>query len=100
MFDVLLSLTKSRTFLQQNHSAVCLPKFSQSMTPFVNLIESRNPCLLKYCEKFIPNDIHIESEVLLLTGPNMGGKSTLMRQLGLIVVMAQIGTIESSSHCF
>ena len=94
LLDVLLSLSKSRSFLHQNGSAVCQPKFSNSKKPFINLIESSNPCLLKYCDHFIPNDIRIESQLLLLTGPNMGGKSTLMRQLGLIVVMAQIGIIQ------
>ncbi|CAG2182967.1 unnamed protein product, partial [Oppiella nova] len=88
-----------RTFLQQKGSVVCLPKFSHSETPFVNLVESRNPSLLKYCENFIANDIKIESELLLLTGPNMGGKSTLMRQLGLIVIMAQMGAYVPAKEC-
>ncbi len=43
--------------------------------------------------KFIPNDIHLdESErVMLLTGPNMAGKSTVLRQVGLCVLLAQVG---------
>ncbi|XP_054156482.1 DNA mismatch repair protein Msh6-like [Oppia nitens] len=97
--DVLLSLTKSRSFLQQNRSVVCLPKFSHSTVPFVDLVESRNPCLIKYCYNFIPNDIKIDNQLLLLTGPNMGGKSTLMRQLGLIVIMAQIGAYVPAKEC-
>jgi len=43
--------------------------------------------------KFIPNDIHLDSaaRVILLTGPNMAGKSTVLRQTGLAVILAQIG---------
>ncbi|HEV8122917.1 MAG TPA: DNA mismatch repair protein MutS [Gemmatimonadales bacterium] len=45
-------------------------------------------------ETFIPNDVHFElaARVLLVTGPNMAGKSTILRQIGLCVVMAQMGS--------
>lgn len=44
--------------------------------------------------KYVPNDVSIDenSPVVLITGPNMGGKSTYMRQVALIVIMAQIGS--------
>src|SRR5690625_4606337 len=42
---------------------------------------------------FVPNDVHLHDDrtILLITGPNMSGKSTYMRQLALINIMAQIG---------
>ncbi|WP_367344185.1 DNA mismatch repair protein MutS [Methanomethylovorans sp.] len=50
---------------------------------------------------FVPNDTDIDSEdnqFLLITGPNMAGKSTYMRQIALIVIMAQIGSFVPASH--
>src|SRR5437762_6999697 len=44
-------------------------------------------------EAFIPNDVRLDEggRVILLTGPNMAGKSTLLRQVGLCVLLAQMG---------
>jgi len=45
--------------------------------------------------KFVPNDLHLRTEdhrFILLTGPNMGGKSTYLRQAALLTIMAQIGS--------
>ena len=58
------------------------------------IFESRHPVVesaLK--EKYVANDIVMDNKtnILLITGPNMAGKSTYMRQLGIIVIMAQIG---------
>ena len=61
----------------------------------INVIESRHPVVEKVLKGFeyVPNDIVMDknTDILLITGPNMAGKSTYMRQLGIISIMAQIG---------
>lgn len=60
----------------------------------LEIIEGRHPVVEKVIkEQYIPNDIIMDNNtaILLITGPNMAGKSTYMRQLGIIVIMAQIG---------
>lgn len=55
----------------------------------------RHPCITNL-DTFVPNDTELgctndhEAELLILTGPNMGGKSTLMRQVSLIIIMAHM----------
>ena len=65
------------------------PQFSSKLY----LINSRHPVLeRKSFQEFVPNTIKLEvGETLILTGPNMGGKSTLMRQVALTALLAQSG---------
>jgi len=63
----------------------------------IRLTESRHPVVEKLIqsERFIPNTIEIDNatrQVLIITGPNMAGKSTVLRQVALLVLMAQVGS--------
>ena len=51
--------------------------------------------------RYVANSIHLDKEysILLITGPNMGGKSTYMRQTALIIIMAQIGCFVPAKSC-
>ena len=66
--------------------------------PLISIKRGRHPVvekLLPSTEKFIPNDLDIHSDknqIHIITGPNMAGKSTYLRQIGLIALMAQIGS--------
>jgi DNA mismatch repair protein MutS len=70
------------------------PELDESMT--LELHQCRHPVVERSLPpgKFIPNDIELDqsSRVMLLTGPNMAGKSTILRQTGLAVILAQIGS--------
>ncbi|ALS02556.1 DNA mismatch repair protein MutS [Enterococcus silesiacus] len=61
----------------------------------LHIVEGRHPVVEKVLghQEYIPNSVHMNKDniILLITGPNMSGKSTYMRQLALTVVMAQIG---------
>jgi DNA mismatch repair protein MutS len=62
----------------------------------IKLVDSRHPTVewLYREEEFVPNDVYIEpskNPIIVITGPNMAGKSTFLRQVGIIQVMAQIG---------
>ncbi len=63
--------------------------------PILEIVEGRHPVVEALLEgEFIPNDLAMDSrreQILLLTGPNMGGKSTYLRQAALIVLMGQMG---------
>lgn len=81
----------SEVSLEYNY---CRPKIKTQYD--INIIEGRHSVIEKVLPigTFVSNDIHInnqDDQLLLITGPNMAGKSTYMRQLALIVIMAQIG---------
>ena len=60
-------------------------------------MQGRHPVIeqnLPIGENFVPNDIHLDTEnqqIMMITGPNMSGKSAVLRQTALIVLMAQMG---------
>jgi len=63
------------------------------------IMAGRHPVIERLCEqrgeRFVPNDLYLNDSshlILLITGPNMGGKSTYLRQAALIVLMAQMGS--------
>ncbi|RNC28814.1 MAG: DNA mismatch repair protein MutS [Candidatus Dichloromethanomonas elyunquensis] len=60
----------------------------------IHILEGRHPVVETISEHFVPNDVFItgKKHLALITGPNMAGKSTYMRQIALIVLMAQIGS--------
>lgn len=63
----------------------------------ITIKEGRHPVIERSLEpgRFVPNDVHLDQErheLLIITGPNMAGKSTVLRQTALIVLMAHIGS--------
>jgi DNA mismatch repair protein MutS len=62
----------------------------------LSIVDGRHPVLEGVLRaRVVPNDLHLrqdEHRFILLTGPNMGGKSTYLRQAGLLVIMAQLGS--------
>ncbi|HWZ33924.1 MAG TPA: DNA mismatch repair protein MutS [Bryobacteraceae bacterium] len=73
------------------------PRFSQSGE--MSVIAGRHPVIEKLTEKdaqrFIPNDLYFHPEtefIAVITGPNMGGKSTYLRQAALLSILAQLGS--------
>src|SRR5450755_4506368 len=79
----------------------CRPTFVESADGSeIEVIEGRHPVIEQQemaggSERFVPNDLYLNGtthNIMLLTGPNMGGKSTYLRQTALIVILAQMGS--------
>ncbi len=76
----------------------CRPNFDASAD--IEIVAGRHPVIEQQemaggSERFVPNDLYLNSTtdtVLVLTGPNMGGKSTYLRQAALVVILAQMGS--------
>ncbi|BFZ11157.1 hypothetical protein BsWGS_14196 [Bradybaena similaris] len=115
VLDVLISMT---TYSKGGDGVMCRPEFveaKEGTEPMLEIREGRHPCVTRTFEggDFIPNDTLIgikdegddedgtysQGQVVLVTGPNMGGKSTLMRQVGLITIMAQMGCYVPAAKC-
>ncbi|XP_071959516.1 DNA mismatch repair protein Msh6-like [Antedon mediterranea] len=111
VLDVLLSLTS-----YSQAPGMCRPKLvlpGNDEKPFISIRDARHACIAHTAsgDDFIPNDTYIgianendsdssaSGSCVLVTGPNMGGKSTLMRQVGLVVVIAQLGCYVPAEAC-
>ncbi len=74
----------------------CLPTISESLV--LDIKQGRHPVIeheLPLGETYVPNDVYLDPEtqqIMIITGPNMAGKSALLRQTALIVLMAQMGS--------
>jgi len=81
----------------------CKPEFSNKS--IFELKKSRHPVverLLPFNEQFVPNDLdlnQLNKQIAIITGPNMAGKSTYLRQVGLIALLAQIGSFVPAKKC-
>ena len=90
VLDVLTNFAK--VAVKNNYSK---PEVSDSKV--LNVINGRHPVIeqqLPLGEKYVPNDLYLDDvtqQIIIITGPNMAGKSALLRQTALIVLMAQIG---------
>lgn len=73
----------------------CRPKFSNKL----HIEMSRHPVIEQFV-RFVPNTVVLTpGQTLLLTGPNMAGKSTLMRQVALTAILAQVGSFVPATSC-
>ncbi|MDB5888873.1 MAG: mismatch repair protein MutS, partial [Rhodocyclales bacterium] len=69
--------------------------------PVIDIREGRHPVVERQVDSFISNDVQLvpTRRMLLVTGPNMGGKSTYMRQVALIVLLAHCGSFVPAARC-
>ncbi len=87
-------------------TVACKHKFVRpevDQTDVIQIKDGRHPVVEQFVKDtyFVPNDAHLDTvhnRLMLITGPNMAGKSTYMRQVALIVVMAQIGSFVPASE--
>ncbi len=91
LLDVLCSLAKVAL-----ENDFCKPEIS--VNSIIQIVEGRHPVVEKMSSngRFVPNDCYLNrgngANFLLITGPNMGGKSTYLRQIALITLMAHLGS--------
>ncbi len=89
--DCLLSFKKIAI-----HNNYCRPEINNSL--IIDIKDGRHPVIeqqLNIDEEYIPNDVYLDNDnqqVMIITGPNMSGKSAILRQTALITLMAQMGS--------
>ncbi|XP_071051016.1 DNA mismatch repair protein Msh2 isoform X2 [Onthophagus taurus] len=92
--DVLVSFATAATSAPITYTK---PKLFPEGTGILKLFKARHPCLEKQDDCcYIPNDIDLKQDekiLSIITGPNMGGKSTFMRSIGTCVLLAHIGSL-------
>ncbi len=96
ILDCLISLAHAAS-----RYVYCRPCLTEGSA--ISIREGRHPVIEHFLKEgeFVPNDIdldHEEQQVLIITGPNMAGKSTILRQTALIVLMAQVGGFVSATE--
>lgn len=103
LLDCLLSLAHYSGSLPDTS---CTPRFLPHLSQPCLLVKAgRHPCLLEHlgAASLIPNDLSLggakDPVLTIITGPNMGGKSTLMRQAGLLVIIAHMGARVPADAC-
>lgn len=115
LFNEIRSIVANEAEIIQKNARIiamldCLNSFAQCAEEYnyvkpivndsnqINIIQGRHPVVERILDpgiKFTPNDCLLDNEtqqIILLTGPNMAGKSVYLRQVGLIVLLAQIGS--------
>ncbi len=93
VLDVLSSFSK--VSMENNYVK---PQFTEQNV--LHITNGRHPVVEKIEQRFIANDIILNhGEMMIITGPNMAGKSTVMRQTALIVLLAQIGCFVPADEC-
>jgi DNA mismatch repair protein MutS len=88
MADALATLAERATTLRWSEPTLVAE-------PVFEVVAGRHPVVERYSESpFVPNDLRLDARtrMLVITGPNMGGKSTYMRQAALIAILAHIGS--------
>ncbi|OHB98334.1 MAG: DNA mismatch repair protein MutS [Planctomycetes bacterium RIFCSPLOWO2_12_38_17] len=90
LIDVLSSLANTAV-----ENRYIMPEIKDNLE--LKIIDGRHPVLdrRQYSESFVPNDINLDGttdKIMIITGPNMAGKSTYIRQVALLVLMAQMGS--------
>ena len=101
--DCLSNLAYISTMDKEKFSRPKFIKLSENNnSPYIELKECVHPCLLSRNQNFVPNDISIGKNgknLIVITGPNMGGKSTLLRQVCITAIIAQIGCYVPAKEC-
>ncbi len=93
--DVLMNLAERANTLNWTRPSFCKDSV-------IRYNAGRHPVIEASLDNtFVPNDLHLDrkQKMLLITGPNMGGKSTYMRQTALIVLLAHIGSYVPAEQC-